>query len=291
MALLVRPANVVTAIADVFAGMAIVGYLSTTGIEASQILPLALLCLATSGLYAGGIIFNDVFDIAYDKVNRPERVIPSGKVSLKNAIRFGIVLFGIGICAASLVSLYSGLIATAIMLSALLYDAYGKHNSFFGPINMGLCRGLNLILGMSVAMPLSPKYYAIGLLPIVFVAAITLTAQKETKGKNKLAIAMAMCLDMSILLGFWIISKYFKFSLKHAILFLLLWYAANTFAKTRALVKNTPKHIMHAVKIAVLSLIPLNATYVAGFSSVFLACLTLMLLPISLFLAKKFPVT
>ncbi len=291
MLLIMRPANIVTAIADVIAGIAIVGYLSSEVLNAHNIFQIILLSIATAGLYGGGIVFNDIFDIEQDRINRPERVIPSGKLSIKQATYLGITLFIIAIVCAFCVSIFSGYIALAIMISALLYDKYGKHHPFLGPINMGLCRGLNLILGMSIASGLEPKYYAIGILPIIFISAITLTAQKETKGKNKLAIGFAMLLDASIVLGFWIIAQNFDFSIKRTFVFLLFWYGINVFAKANAIIKNTPKHIMKAVKIGVLSLIPLNASYVAGFSSVFIAVLVLCLLPISLFLSKKFPVT
>ena len=250
-----------------------------------------LLVISTACLYGGGIVFNDVFDIKKDRINRPERVIPSGKLSLQEAKNIGITLFVIGIIAAFFVSVYSGFIAVLIMLSALLYDKYAKHNTFLGPLNMGLCRGLNLILGMSISIDLENQYLLIGILPILFISAITLTAQKETKGKNKLAIGIAMILDASIVLGFWLLSKYFNFSLKNAFVFLLLWYGVNAFFKLNAIIKNSPKLIMKAVKIGVISIIALDASYVAGFSSVYMALIVLCLLPVSIFLSKKFPVT
>ncbi|WP_346882318.1 UbiA-like protein EboC [uncultured Algibacter sp.] len=289
--LIVRPANVITAVSDIIAGIAISGYFNSDIFNELNILKIILLCLATAGLYAGGIVYNDIFDFENDKINRPERVIPSGRLSLRQVNTLGISLFSIAIVLAFLVSIFSGFIAVAVMSSALLYDKYGKHNTFLGPINMGLCRGLNLILGMSIVTPLELKYYVIAVLPILFISAITLTAQKETKGKNKLAIGLAMLLDASIVLGFWMISNHFNFSIKTALIFILFWYGVNLYAKINAIVKNQPKLIMKAVKIGVLSLIPLNASYVAGFSSVYLALLVLGLLPISLFLSKKFPVT
>lgn len=291
MLLIMRPANIITAIADILAGIAIAGYLVSNVFNQHIIIQIILLTIATIGLYGGGIIFNDVFDIEQDKINRPERIIPSGKLTIHQATNLGITLFAIGIISAFCVSVFSGCIALMVMVSALLYDKYGKHHTFFGPINMGICRGLNLILGMSITPLLEPKYYLIGILPVLFVSAITLTAQKETKGKNKLAITIAMLLDASIVFGFWLIAQYFNFSIKNAGLFLLFWYSVNAIAKLNAIIKNNPKLIMKAVKIGVLSLIPLNVSYVAGFSDIYTALLVLCLLPISLFLSKKFPVT
>nr|WP_233164046.1 UbiA-like protein EboC [Snuella sedimenti] len=286
-----RPANIITSIADIIAGIAIAGFLVPELWNQQIITHIILLSLTTAGLYAGGIVFNDVFDIEQDKINRPERVIPSGRLTLKEAKLFGIVLFTTSIIVAFLVSNTSGILAITITLSALLYDKYSKHNRVLGPLNMGLCRGVNLILGMSINMELDPKYYLIGILPVLFISAITLTAQKETKGKNKLAIAFAMLLDAVIVIGFIVMHQYFNLSIKNAFIFLIVWYGINVIAKLKAILNNNPKLIQKAVKLGVLSLIPLDASYTAGFSSITMALTVLCLLPISLFLSKKFPVT
>src|SRR5690349_11307088 len=98
---LMRPANVITAVADVMAGIAIAGYFVQlvpgtfgwgTGPQIS-LLPVILLCISTIGLYGGGIILNDVFDAELDAKERPERPIPSGLISKKAATIFGGIFF------------------------------------------------------------------------------------------------------------------------------------------------------------------------------------------------------
>src|SRR3954447_24088795 len=111
---LMRPANIVTAISDILAGVAIAGYF--TGNDAGEIqpLPVVLLVLSTIGLYGGGVVFNDVFDAELDKIERPERPIPSGLIAKSGAALLGSVLLLIGIVAASFVHqsfIPSGLIA------------------------------------------------------------------------------------------------------------------------------------------------------------------------------------
>ena len=39
------------------------------------------------------------------------------------------------------------MVAAAIAVLVLLYDARMKRHAIAGPVNMGLCRGLNLLLG------------------------------------------------------------------------------------------------------------------------------------------------
>ena len=84
---LTRPANIVTAIADILAGAAISGavYLLLQDADQDIIKSIAWLVLSTIGLYGGGVAFNDVFDAELDSVERPERPIPSGQASVKSA--------------------------------------------------------------------------------------------------------------------------------------------------------------------------------------------------------------
>ena len=133
-----RPANIVTAIADILAGIIISGYL----ISSESLLPVLLLVLATIGLYGGGVVFNDVFDAELDKVERPERPIPSGVVSKANASVFALLLFLMAIVAASFVHTtglfsISVLFAVIIAVAAVVYDKWGKHHTILGPVNMG----------------------------------------------------------------------------------------------------------------------------------------------------------
>ena len=106
-----RPANIITSIADVLAGIAIAGFIFIPSLKIDQLQPVLLLCLATVGLYGGGVVFNDVFDAALDKIERPERPIPSGRVTVKEATLLGIILLLFGIVAAFIVSIISGIIA------------------------------------------------------------------------------------------------------------------------------------------------------------------------------------
>ena len=72
-----RPANIVTAISDILAGVAISGYIGKGEWEAW---PIILLVISTIGLYGGGVVMNDYFDADLDQVERPERPIPSGLI-------------------------------------------------------------------------------------------------------------------------------------------------------------------------------------------------------------------
>ena len=96
---LARPANIVTAISDIWAGAAIAGFFASPYARPFSLVPVVCLSIATIGLYGGGVVFNDVFDAELDKVERPERPIPGGRVSLAGATLWGIILLLTGILA------------------------------------------------------------------------------------------------------------------------------------------------------------------------------------------------
>ncbi len=286
-----RPANIITAIADIWAGFFIAG-ITLSSFFAFQTVELLLLTLSTIGLYGGGIVFNDYFDAETDQLERPERPIPSGKVPKNEAKIFGTCLLITGIVSASTASLYSGVLAIIISSLALLYDKYGKHHTVIGPVNMGLCRSGNLLLGLSIVPQAIYQYWFMAILPLFFIAAITLTSQDEVSGNNRISIGIASSIDVCITGALIYLGIYHKAtSLWFLLPFLSLWIILNLSAKVNAILYNTPENVMKAVKIGVISLIPLNASYAAGYGGVIHGLIVLSLLPISMVLAKKFAIT
>ena len=55
------------------------------------------LLIAISCFYAGGFIFNDVFDRHIDQDERPSRPIPSGRIRTHSAVQVGILLLVVGL--------------------------------------------------------------------------------------------------------------------------------------------------------------------------------------------------
>jgi len=74
---------------------------------------------------AGGYVINDVYDYEIDKINKPNRVLPSRKMKLNTAYVFSICLFLIGIVFAIL-TYNIWCILIALINSILLYN-YAKH--------------------------------------------------------------------------------------------------------------------------------------------------------------------
>lgn len=282
-----RPANVVTAISDILAGIAISGFFLQRPEDHS---PVLWLILATMGLYAGGVVMNDVFDCNLDAVERPERPIPSGLIRVAEAGSFGIILLVLGVLCALLVSRLSGSLALATALAALVYDKWAKHNSFLGPLNMGMCRGLNLLLGISIVSSQVTAYWYLAFVPIIYIAAITMISRGEVHGGDKMTVYAAAVfygVAMATIL-------YISLERDQALptfLFVLVWAFMVFFPLKDAARKPEGRLIGRAVKAGVLALILMNAAWAAAFGATYLALIIVLLLPLSILLARAFSVT
>ncbi|WP_425636868.1 UbiA-like protein EboC [Algoriphagus yeomjeoni] len=293
---LTRPANVVTAIADIWAGIAVAGawaFIAFDGsILANEILiKLVWLSLSTIGLYAGGVAFNDVFDADLDAVERPERPIPSGRVSKSGAAWMSFILLAVGVIAAAQVNLVSAGIALAVAILAVLYDYWGKHQNLIGPINMGLCRSGNLLLGVSIAPSLLSSFWPLGLIPLIFVAAITMISRGEVHGKNRNALFGGLSMYLLVILVIAAMPIMHGTPIFEVIPFLALLCYMIFPPLIKAIRSQDPKLIGKSVKAAVISLIIVNASIASAFAGWQIGIIVLLLLPISLWLAKKFAVT
>ncbi|WP_173079093.1 SCO3242 family prenyltransferase [Phytohabitans rumicis] len=137
---LVRAPAALSVPGDVVAGAAAAGDLGprTAGLAAASV------CLYWSGMAA-----NDWADRELDAVERPERPIPSGRVSPGQAVGIAAGLTAAGVALAALAGGRRAL-AVALPLAGAVwaYDLKAK-NTPAGPAVMAACRGLDVLLGAS----------------------------------------------------------------------------------------------------------------------------------------------
>lgn len=287
---MVRPANIVTSVADVLAGIAISGAVALRFLVINNWHSILLLCLSTACLYAGGIVYNDVFDAELDAIERPERAIPSGAISLSQAKQFGFILLVLGIVFAGIASQSGGFIAIGITIFALLYDKWGKHHNLLGPLNMGICRGLNLLLGISIMQISLQEWYPLALIPIIYIYSITMISRGEVHGGNKQNLYIGGILYI-IVIG----AILYLANANGELLLSLIFIIAFAFMIFRPLINaiGNPigKNIGKAVKAGVIALILMDAAWAVTFGEWKMAIIITCLLPISLWLAKIFAVT
>jgi len=280
---LVRPPNVATALADVLAGYAIAGQ------PAPHALPLLL--VSTACLYAGGVVLNDFFDRHLDAVERPERPIPSGRIPAATAAAWGTALLVLGIIAAAWAGPIPALVAAAVAASAVLYDAWAKHSRLAGPANMGLCRGLNLLLGVAAAPPALAAHWPLAMIVVLYIAGVTVMSQGEVHGGRQTPALVATALvGIAAILG-----AFPAFATGHgriaasSLAALLVWRTAPVFL--RAWRTGLASDVRMAVRAGVLSLVLLDAALAAAYAGMIYAVGIIVVSLAAGRLARAFAVT
>ncbi|MFQ6172098.1 SCO3242 family prenyltransferase [Oryzobacter sp. R7] len=140
----------------------------------------ALLPLASVSLYWAGMALNDWADRDLDAVERPERPIPSGRVSPRTALALasGLTVAGVGIAAVAGGS-RAAVVATVLAGAVWGYDLSAKS----GPVStavMASTRGLDVLLGAAAGGPGALRRAA---LPAVVVATHTAGVTALSRGE------------------------------------------------------------------------------------------------------------
>ncbi|HUG92981.1 MAG TPA: UbiA family prenyltransferase [Planctomycetaceae bacterium] len=264
---LVRLPAVFTAMADIFCGFLLAhGTLAPNGCP----LDFALLLGASSCLYMAGMVFNDVFDRRIDAVERPLRPIPSGTVSLRAASILGGLLVIGGVAAAAVVGAQSLLVALGLTACIFVYDGLLKGTPL-GPLAMGGCRFLNIMLGASAVASAAdlwrpPQLCVAGALG-VYITGVTWFARNEARqsGRGPLAAAMLVinaglaALAALVLLYPWTSQPAAR---DRQVVFLILAVSLLSINRrlTAAVLDPSPARVQPAVRTMILSLIVLDAS-------------------------------
>jgi 4-hydroxybenzoate polyprenyltransferase len=285
---LLRPANLVTAAADVFAGWIVVDA-GRAGLD-WRADGLVWRVSASVCLYAGGVVLNDFFDRNLDAVERPERPIPSGRVPAAFAGILGALLLGAGIAVGFQASAIAGVIAASIAGLVLLYDAVAKHNAA-GPVVMGSCRALNLLLGLSAAPAMLPHTWFLALLPLAYIAGITTLSRGEVNGGSRAASAFTLALFAAVVVALAAFEGTSELRWLRLLPFLALLIAKVGPPLWRAYRTPHAATIRAAVHAGVVSLIVLDAAIASAYGGVILGAAILSLTVVAGELARLFPVT
>jgi 4-hydroxybenzoate polyprenyltransferase len=264
---LVRLPNVFTAIADVS-----MGYIFThVMFEPGEGWILALLATSSVLLYMAGMILNDVFDAAIDAQERPERPIPSGRASLSTARWIGWQFLVLGAMAGWLAGyqagqLRPGLVATSLAGCVLLYDGLLK-GTFVGPVAMGACRMLNVLLGMSLSPePWQGVHWLVAAAIGVYVVGITWFARGEANQSRRSHLILGTLLMLASV-GMLSVLPYQTDRLKPLLQeqpfnWTIMMILLGAFIVRRclwAVFQPTPRRVQMVVKQSLLSLVILDA--------------------------------
>lgn len=172
-----RLSNIPTVLSNVLVGCAI----GASG----QTIPgatIAALSAAMMLMYIAGMGLNDYFDTEIDRVERPGRPIPSGRISRQGALIFTIICFGLSIALMSVQTVPSLILTIALMACIVLYDLI--HKKFASSVVlMGLCRGLvYLAAAAAIVWPVSGKIaLTLAFVMTVYIVLLTVIARGETR--------------------------------------------------------------------------------------------------------------
>jgi 4-hydroxybenzoate polyprenyltransferase len=285
---LLRAPNVFTAVADVT-----MGYVAVTAGNV-QLPTLAILIAASALLYMAGMVLNDVFDVEIDRKERPQRPLPSEKIPLGVATRLGWGLLAGGVVLAVVAGAFAmsdevtgqgalfwrpGLIGILLAGAIVLYDRFAKA-TVAGPLVMGSCRLLTVLLGMSVAAPFpgmsllalgyDAAQWTIALGIGTYIVGLTCFARTEAENPSKAWMILGtviMAIGVSFL-AWW--PRYAPFDMPLRISYdyllpglLLVISAFAVFGEcVRAIRHPKPEIVQYAVKWSILALILFDATLV-----------------------------
>jgi 4-hydroxybenzoate polyprenyltransferase len=128
------------------------------------------------------MILNDVLDEDVDRRERPERPLPSGRVSRPAALAAVAGLFVLGSALLALVGIAPLLAGMGLIGLIVLYDAWHKGNAL-SPVLMAGCRVLAYVVaGLAVADALDSRFWGAAALLFLYVIGLTQLAKAEGGG-------------------------------------------------------------------------------------------------------------
>ena len=138
---IIRPGNVV---------MAVIAVVLVAIVADSYTIPVLLGMLSVFFAISGGNVINDVFDYKIDSINRPDRPIPSGRISLENARKYAYLLFILSLLVSFITSyLVQSIYPTIVVLFAVIilyfYASNLKSTVLLGNFIVGFLTGLCFI--------------------------------------------------------------------------------------------------------------------------------------------------
>ena len=135
---MLRPGNAI---------MAIISILLLAFIVKDFNIPILLASLAVFLATGAGNVINDYYDYKIDEINRPDRPIPSGRVSPKNAKIYALFLFALATIIGYFIGILSGTIVLISSILMIIYSKSFKSKCLIGNITVSFLTGLCFVFG------------------------------------------------------------------------------------------------------------------------------------------------
>ena len=141
---LARPLNGIIAFISAWLG----GMFASQGNMENLInIQLLLASISALVLLSAGNAINDYCDYDIDRINRPRRPLPSGRIRRTNALIFAIILTAIGIWLGTLINRNATGIALLVCVALVCYAFWLKRTPFVGNLVVSGLTGLTFIAG------------------------------------------------------------------------------------------------------------------------------------------------
>jgi 4-hydroxybenzoate polyprenyltransferase len=247
----------------------------------------AVMLVAFSLFYTGGMFLNDAFDAQFDAAQRPERPIPSGEVGRGEVYGWGFSMMAAGVALLGVVGLAMGArtgvlpaLAGVLLAATIAYYDWQHKGNVFSPVVMGLCRVLVYVgAGLCVTRALPEALWIGAGLMLCYLIGLTYIAKQENLGKVENLWPLAF-LAAPVAWGAWLAAAQ-----PVAVAFWLLftgWMLVALWFLRRRAKGDIPRAVVSL--IAGISL--LDALLIAGAGSLALAALALAGFGVTLFFQR-----
>jgi geranylgeranylglycerol-phosphate geranylgeranyltransferase len=111
------------------------------------------------------LVLNDYFDVETDKVNAPQRPIPSNAVTRAEALLLSLILVIAGLILSFMLSFSSFIIIIFLLLIGFLYNRHFKKSGLPGNLMVSISVGMTFIFGgISVGLPFNKMSWYFGII-------------------------------------------------------------------------------------------------------------------------------
>lgn len=153
---IIRPLNTLIAALSVF----IAAFLSVNFHFSTQ---LALAMLVVAFVTAGANVINDVFDFDIDRINRPSRILPAGRMTVNRARLYYYVLNATALVLGLWLTPMLETIAALAIVTLYIYSRYWKKMVLIGNMSVALISAITFLYGA-----LAVNDIRAGLYPAIF---------------------------------------------------------------------------------------------------------------------------
>jgi len=295
---LIRVPNLFTAAGDPLCGFLIAGGLAHLG---ESLAHLFTVCWISFFVYIFGLITNDMADIQEDMQGRPNRPLPSGAISGKEAFAAVQICFWAAVIP-SLINIRLFCLTLILFACVYAYNFHVKRKKYGGSAIMAMCRVLSFCLGITAVRDIgffsgmTALIFGVGIFLYIF--GLTEAAADETshtasrKGGRALLTGALLCSGVVLIDSIILFGKhdvvFHNFSALSAILLLVFFLGTAFWGYQLTLYHSAPAKIQHAIGVLIRAILLMHAAVAASFGWYLLAAVFVICMICATFFSRVF---